>query len=645
MGQSAAVSSDYEVRPPSSDTGDYEVRAPSVTANQPEKDWRDKYTRIEPHHLGTLLPQKSRGGAYDPNAYVHEGTTALSNLGAGLLGIGLHPVATAENIAAGLTPKSVLEWGKTHGKEGELRAKQTRGETLTDEEKAYLDRAEELRNMPNPLMGTVASFMPKAVIEYGKTHGREGMIRAKQARGEKLTPDEQAYLDNAQRLESMGGHPLETAEQMLGQTAAIMAPEIPARGVARGIAGLRETAAQRFGPRSVELAGKKVPVLVGEANPESIPGRMQASLKRAGTGAAKFDAVTKAQQAAVKDVIRRTAQQTSGLIGPMAEEPGAVMADAADATFAKARPMYGALDDSLKSVPATFQGVSKIVQDAVGKARRLGVDIDASADESLAFDGKKITPKDNPELWQKLKDQGIVNDAGEGTPLTAYIKVRSQLLKMQRSASDAAVRNAIGNEVRTMNDNMETALKGTPLYENWTEANRLWSKGYALRDVAKAIKETTRGTPAAEQAPGLTPVQTRIQGASLVKRLNTLKEDGILSRAFAPEEEANLRQAADILDRARAAAGSGGSFTHGYSLRSVIWRAIIKLPTLPFVNAMTTIDGLETLKAAEAAKTPGEVANALYKLANVTAVAGAKRQIPQNRKEALEQMSANAAMQ
>jgi hypothetical protein len=229
---------------------------------QPEKDWRDKYTRIEPHHLETLAPQKGDMASELARSYLHEGTTALSNIGAGALGVALHPVATAETMAASVTPRAVLEWGKTHGKEGALRARQTRGEKLTPDEQAYLDRAEELRNTPDPLTGMVASFMPRAVIEYGKAHGREGAIRAKQARGEKLTADEQGYLENAERLEAMGGHPLETAEQMLGQTGVM---ELGAKVAGKG-AATAEAAPKKImetvtgtGPRQLrEMAQKTV---------------------------------------------------------------------------------------------------------------------------------------------------------------------------------------------------------------------------------------------------------------------------------------------------------------------------------------------------------------------------------------------------
>lgn len=409
---------------------------------------------------------------------------------------------------------------------------------------------------------------------------------------------------------------------------------------------LKQKFVARYGPRSVELAGQKVPVLVGEAEPTTGPGRRQIGLKKGGVGGAKFDAVSRAQQAAVKNVIRRTAQQTSGLIGPMAAEPGAAMTDAAEATFAQARPMYAALDKSLATIPDDLQSVSKITQQAMARAEKLGItfgdeNVDLSKirpdkDGSIQWGGTRISKATHPERWNALVKEGIIDESGNGTPLSAYIKVRSELLKMKRSTADAAARNAIANEVRAMNDNMEATLKGTPLYENWTEANRLWSKGYALRDVAEAITKSTRGTPAAQQASGLAPVETRIQGPSLVNRLNGLQEEGILDKAFTPAEAANLRQAIDILDRARAQAATGSSFMHGYSPRSVIWRAIIKLPTLPLVNAMTKLDGLEALKAADAAKTSGELSHALSTLARIAAASSIGQQPPKTRKEALD---------
>jgi hypothetical protein len=83
-----------------------------------------------------------------------------------------------------------------------------------------------------------------------------------------------------------------------------------------------------FGPRIVEIAGISVPVLVGEAAPETAAGREQIRLKRYGVGDEKFAAMEDAQLAAVKNIIRRIAQQASGADGPMNEEPGAAMDEA-----------------------------------------------------------------------------------------------------------------------------------------------------------------------------------------------------------------------------------------------------------------------------------------------------------------------------
>lgn len=307
----------------------------------------------------------------------------------------------------------------------------------------------------------------------------------------------------------------------------------------------------KVGPRAVPLAGEEVPSLVGEAEPGTRAGRMQTLLKRTGQKAPKFEKALAEQQVAVKNVIRNTAAETSGIIGPLSEEPGAAMTSAAETTFAKARPMYEALDNSLQTVPELFNGAGKVVADAITRARKLGLDIDPNVEESLVFDGKKITKADNPELWQRLKEQGIVNDAGEGTPLSAAVSIRSQLLKMMRGSSDAAYRANVANEVGRINAEMEKALKGSPLYDNWMEANRLWSKGYALREVADAINSSVTGTPPSVQAEGLARIPTKISASGLVERLNDLDREGVLDRAFTPEEASNLRKAADILDRAQ----------------------------------------------------------------------------------------------
>jgi hypothetical protein len=430
-------------------------------------------------------------------------------------------------------------------------------------------------------------------------------------------------------------HPGYTAGQVLGPLAVGEGLKLGPK-VVRSAAG---TLAEKYSPRPVEVGGEKIPVLAGEANPESDAGRMQTRLKRSGSAQPKFEAAEKAQQEAVKQVIRRTAQQTSGLTGPISEEPGAAMHDAVTATFEKGRAMYEALDGQLKGYSAPLNTASKVVQSAIEKARKLGIDVDISANEVL-FDGKKINPKDNPGLWQKLRQQGIVNEQGEGTPLAAYKSVYSQLLKMQRAATDEAARYRIGQEVKSMDAGMESALKGTPIYDNWKAADQTWAKAYALRDVADAIADSTKGTPAAKQAPGIAPVPTRLQASALVDRLNTLADDGILQKAFTPDEAANLRQSADILDRIQrtpvgkgfgesmsrsrglthavsgakgpvvgAALGGAAGILTGHPLVGAeagagIGFLVQAVGERALVNIMTKTDGVTALRALADAKTP-----------------------------------------
>lgn len=384
-------------------------------------------------------------------------------------------------------------------------------------------------------------------------------------------------------------------------------------------------------PREVPIAGEKVPVLVGEAAPETRMGRFQTELKRAGAGEQQFKDFTAKQQAKVKQVIRNVAQQTSGTVGPMPGEPAEALGTAAETTFSKARPMYNALDDALVTVPDSMSNVSAVTKQAIARAKKLGVEVTEGGGESVTINGRTFTPQTDPVAWQTLQQQGLVPKT-TGQPLTTYMKVRSELLKMQRMTKDAAVKYAIGNELRGMNDNMDAALKGTPLYDQWKEASRLWAKGYALREVADAFRETTKGTPEAQQAPGLSTVPTRIQGPQLVKRLNTLEHSGVLKQAFNLEEAKNIRQAADILDRG--AMKAGREFGFGYTVHSTIMRNLVKLPGYNIVKVMTSTEGISALNAAEAARTPAELQTAMAKIAALAGVSAAVG----NRKEALERL-------
>lgn len=394
-------------------------------------------------------------------------------------------------------------------------------------------------------------------------------------------------------------HALAVAGPRAGGQAAATLAIATAPKVLSKVGELRTAVKSSIAPREVPIAGEKIPVLAGEAAPETVGGRIQAEVKRAGAGEQSFKDFSAKQQASVKQVIRNVAQQTSGAVGPMADEPGAAMSSAADATFAKARPMYTALDSSLKTIPDAMTSVSKVTEQAIARARKLGATISQSDPESIDLHGRTLTPQTDPVAWQMLKDQGIISGNSGGQPISSYMKVRSELLKMQRSTPDAALRNAIGNEITGMNSNMEAALKGTPLWDNWQEANRLWSKGYAIRDVGDAIRKSTKGTPEAEQAPGVSKVPTVIKGPQLVQRLNELKQNGVLDRAFTPDETSNLRQAADILDRASSSAGR--QFGFGYGAHSTIMRNLVKLPAYPLVKVMTTPQGVAALRSGNAA--------------------------------------------
>jgi hypothetical protein len=409
----------------------------------------------------------------------------------------------------------------------------------------------------------------------------------------------------------------------------------------KGVLELRQEAERRYGPRNVTVAGANIPVAVGEAEPESAAGRKQIELKRRGVGAQKFTKLENEQQEAVKNVIRKTAQHVTGdnLTRGYPREPAAAMGNAAEATFDKARPIYTALDGQLQGRTANLTKASRITRQAIVRARRLGV---------------------------------VIGDA-PAKPLTTYARVRSQLLKIQRSTTDAALRYTIGQEVKAMNKAMDSALAGTPLADNWKEADRLWAKGYALREVADEIRAATKGTPEAEQTPGLAPVPTKLQATSLVSRLNKLAESGTLEKAFTDKEAANLRQSADLLNRIQKvrvgkaemegllhpralhralggakgpAIGAGVGFVlgglHGAEAGAGLGFLLQHIGERALVGVMTRNDGVVALKALAAAKTAAQYQTAMKTLARVAAASSAAQQPANQPTKSLKQLQAEA---
>jgi hypothetical protein len=372
-----------------------------------------------------------------------------------------------------------------------------------------------------------------------------------------------------------------------------------------------------LGPTDVSIAGEKVPVLKGEAQPETWGGRLQAGTKRGGVGQGRFDQVSNYQIGKVKEIIRKTAQGTSEAIGPMPEDPGAAVGRAAGVTFGKASPMYKALDEALVTVPDSLSNVSKVVEQAIARARKLGVEVNTEG-SSVTIGGHEFSPQSDPVAWQRFREQGIVGTGRQ--PLSTYMKVRSELLDMKRMTKDASQAYAIGNELKSMNANIVNALKGSPLLDSWNEANRLWSKGYALRELADVFRERTHGTPTPLQPGGLSKVPTTVSGRSLVDALNELEHDGTLSKGLSHQEATNIRQAADILDRASEQAGS--EFRIGHSSRGTFLHYVQHLPAIPLVRAMTKVDGVAALKAGWLARSPSQAMQAAMRLSRIAGVGG-----------------------
>ena len=399
----------------------------------------------------------------------------------------------------------------------------------------------------------------------------------------------------------------------LGKIApAVMSDTLEMAGKARRV--IPNMLDRDLGPVGAKVGDQTVQLLKGEAHPASGGGNLQKVIKDSGVGAWRFDRFAAEQLEQVKRVIRNTAQQTSDLIGPVSQDPAAALDDASSAVFSRAKPMYQQLDAALVRVPVKFTAASKIMTSALTRARKLGVDI-SPVDENV---------------------QGLgVDNIKSMQPLTTVTQVRSALLRAKRAAvdsGDAQLANSISDEVRSLNGEIDSVLSGTPLQAAWHEANRLWSKGHAISDTAYAFYKSTRGTPEAIQSPELGKIPVKIQGSSLVSKLNDLKREGTLDRGFTPEEQLNLRRSADIMDRARESAGydTGTTPGHVYSFHTLLWRTLLRLPAIPLVRIMTSTKGMRALALAERATTPVQFNAAIAPLLAGIPVAAAGSQANQS---------------
>lgn len=396
-----------------------------------------------------------------------------------------------------------------------------------------------------------------------------------------------------------------------------------AKAVARGIV---KPAAPLL-PKLITIEGVEMPVLAGEANPASVAGRLQTSLKSQGIRSGKWQEVAQHQQAATKQVIANVAKNTSDMgdlattepraPGDVTPEPGPAMRTAADAVFDKARPMYQALDASLTTVPETGAVVSQIVKQAQARAAKLGAQFEDTSQAAAQEATFAKTAQDynlTGAAAAKLRQSMGLPEEPPTTeqPLETVLKTRTELLKMARSSSDPGLRRAIFQEVDAMNASVETALRAskTPgLVENWQNANRLWTKGYALRSVSDALDRAVRGTPVEAQAEGVVPQPPTISGARLVQELNRLNKDGSLSRAFTPAQQTALRSVADLLDRSqKTRIGEAHILPRGYSPHSAVWHTVTDIVrsvgSAPLVKLMTSESGARAFNSLTAARTP-----------------------------------------
>lgn len=185
-----------------------------------------------PHNLKSLLPGKH--GNFDPKAYLHEGETALSNVGAGALGVALHPLNTVGGIlksAVRMSPPVALYDDLTTGSDAYR-------EMAEQSVKAPLETAETMLGQTAALGGGtelvkgVGRFLPKAagrILEAATGTGpRETANLVKETRAANETAAENAADKNsaqeAKRKIDLSKHFEKTQATKAANTTAEAAP-------------------------------------------------------------------------------------------------------------------------------------------------------------------------------------------------------------------------------------------------------------------------------------------------------------------------------------------------------------------------------------------------------------------------------------
>ena len=230
--------------------------APAVTApTQPQdEDWRDKYTKIQPHGSGDI-----RGLMVNPAAVGREALTTFSNIGAGALSVILHPVDTASGIARTVGDAMTHNYGDfadqmaptvqqfiKHPVEtveqgiGQTGVLEGAGEAVGPMARSLKETS---RKMRNTVSESVTGTGPRVVKELAKDTTKDNLDIAK-----KNAEAAQTHLEKVQSdLHSNYGNELQYQEALK------QAQEENAKAVAEHVHAAKETAAENEAKKAEAL--------------------------------------------------------------------------------------------------------------------------------------------------------------------------------------------------------------------------------------------------------------------------------------------------------------------------------------------------------------------------------------------------------
>lgn len=335
-------------------------------------------------------------------------------------------------------------------------------------------------------------------------------------------------------------------------------------------------------PKSETIAGKELPITVGQAvtkaNPESIVGPSLSGVenmtKNLPFTGGPLKAVGRAQQAGAREILAGKAAKTGAEVSSAPEAIEQNFTNAVDKAHEQGSAKYQAIADAAdkadlsKSVNSAssilndselVKVLPKSAKDALGK---VASSLTEQETTSRAIYGKAFGDLEDS---QKAEVGKAMRGAPEPAGVSAVLKARSELASAANTTRDAADRYRLHGALDDFDGSLNEALAahdkatGANTVADLSDAKKLWTQKYAFDNFKAGLQQVLRGQP----AEGM----REIPGQAFQRMVNKLDPAGglkgsrtsTLQRMFPddPQSVKDIHDLADFLGKHQSKAGGG----------------------------------------------------------------------------------------